>query len=97
MTRLYREPEMIQLQGELFLTVQMNALFPDSKLFVDLIPKSNPSDIEALFKARVHNKGFCLKSFVVEHFEFPKEEKKPEDVSDIDEYLSVTWNHLART
>ncbi|MBL7748351.1 MAG: alpha,alpha-trehalase TreF [Chitinophagaceae bacterium] len=55
----------------LFADVQMNRIFPDGKTFVDCLPRSSIEDINALYAAQKNEPGFCLKTFVLEHFDLP--------------------------
>lgn len=60
-----------KIYGDLFHQIQMNKIFPDSKTFVDCIPKRNPKDIMYDYGLR---KGpqFDLKKFVEENFDLPR-------------------------
>lgn len=60
-----------QLLGDLFDDVQLSGIFPDSKTFVDCIPKLPPTDLLALYEAQKDAPGFDLNSFVHEHFTLP--------------------------
>ena len=58
--------------GALFHDVQMAAVYPDSKTFVDARPMSAPADIAARYAAAKGATGFDLKAFVTQNFEAPK-------------------------
>ena len=60
-----------QLLGELFVTVQMQQIFPDSKTFVDCTAKFPYDQIKAAYEAQKNDAGFDLKAFVETHFEIP--------------------------
>lgn len=68
-----RPPTPDKIYGDLFIAVQMNRIFPDSKTFVDCIPKRNPDDIVKDFLSIQSNPAvkFSLKLFVEENFEIP--------------------------
>ncbi|MFT3825848.1 MAG: alpha,alpha-trehalase TreF [Chitinophagaceae bacterium] len=59
------------IYGELFREVQMQSIFPDSKTFVDCLPKRNPKDIMQDY-SRLKGASFDLKKFVEENFELPR-------------------------
>lgn len=54
---------------ELFAAVQLQAVYPDQKSFVDATPKSAPQAILAEYLRAKSQPGFALKAFVDEHFE----------------------------
>jgi len=56
---------------ELFVDVQMNRVFADSKTFVDCAPMGEPERILALYREQRGQPGFDLSAFVHEHFEVP--------------------------
>ncbi len=56
---------------KLFEDVQLNALFPDSKTFVDCIPRAEPKKIMAMYLEQKDKSSFNLKEFVNEHFDLP--------------------------
>ncbi|HVZ57422.1 MAG TPA: alpha,alpha-trehalase TreA [Chitinophagaceae bacterium] len=62
------------LYGQLFRDVQLARIFPDSKTFVDCVPKREPADILRDYEAARSNPAvrFSLKLFVEENFEQPK-------------------------
>jgi alpha,alpha-trehalase len=62
-----------QLYGDLFKDVQLSAIFPDGKTFVDCVPKRNPKDIVKDYLAVKNNPAvrFSLKLFVEANFEMP--------------------------
>lgn len=60
-----------ELYGELFVDVQMAAVFPDGKTFVDCSPKMPPSKILEAYRETKSESDFDLKTFVLEHFELP--------------------------
>jgi alpha,alpha-trehalase len=54
---------------ELFEAVQSRRIFPDSKTFVDCIPKIEPQDILARYRLRKGRPDFDLAAFVNAHFD----------------------------
>jgi alpha,alpha-trehalase len=53
---------------ELFVDVQTNRIFNDSKSFVDCVPKDDPAQILAAYRAEKPVPGFDLAEFVHAHF-----------------------------
>ena len=62
------------IYGELFTDVQLSGIFPDSKTFVDCIPKKDPFQIVAEYLAIKNNPAirFSLQLFIEENFWIPK-------------------------
>ncbi len=91
----------IQMQGELFEAVQLARIFPDSKTFVDSVPKSDPEKILHGYNTSKDKAGFDLKAFVQEHFTLPKPAQaltdSPLDTSSLESYISSLWPRLKRT
>jgi len=85
--------------GPLFTAVQSAAVFPDSKTFVDLVPRRAPEDIVAAHAALHANPDFDLARFVHDSFE---PEPAPDDgyVSDpkqsIGAHIDALWTVLTR-
>ncbi len=83
---------------ELFARVQMEMIFPDSKTFVDAIPKATPAEIMALYQREKDKPGFDLKVFVEANFILPEPlpvtEVKGE--SDMLTHLKAHWVNLLR-
>ena len=92
---------LIQMQGDLFEAVQLARVFPDSKTFVDSIPKGNPEKILHNYKEAKNKTGFDLRAFVLKHFELPKSAQSqtasPLDTSSLENYISSLWPRLTRT
>lgn len=57
-----------ELYGELFHAVQIQAVFADSKTFVDAIPKRSPEAILADYRERKDDPSFDLRAFVAQEF-----------------------------
>jgi len=62
-----------KVYGRLFHDVQMARVFPDSKTFVDCIPKKAPAEIVASYQKMTSNPAirFSIKLFTEENFEQP--------------------------
>jgi len=62
-----------KIYGELFHDVQMSGIFPDSKTFVDCIPKKDPKEIVKEYKAIKDNPNlrFSLQLFIENNFFLP--------------------------
>ncbi|MEO5684210.1 MAG: alpha,alpha-trehalase TreA [Chitinophagaceae bacterium] len=62
-----------KIYGKLFHEVQMSRIFPDSKIFVDCVPKKAPAEIVANYQKIISNPAirFSLKIFTEENFELP--------------------------
>src|ERR1035438_1090473 len=63
-----KEPD--KIYGDLFVAVQMQRIFPDSKTFVDCIPKRKPADIVSDYNLH-KDPHFNLKKFVEDNFDIP--------------------------
>jgi alpha,alpha-trehalase len=57
---------------ELFIAVQMQRVFEDSKTFVDCVPRGDPEEILDDYRARCDDEGFDLAGFVHRHFDPPE-------------------------
>ncbi len=57
---------------ELFIAVQSQQVFADSKTFVDCAPQQEPEAILAAYRALHAQPGFDLGAFVMEHFSSPE-------------------------
>ncbi|MGK7388845.1 MAG: alpha,alpha-trehalase TreF [Candidatus Cyclobacteriaceae bacterium M2_1C_046] len=58
-------------ESDLFKKVQLAAIFPDSKTFVDAIPDTTYEAILQLYSTEKNNTDFDLKAFVKKHYEIP--------------------------
>ena len=77
--------------GVLFHDVQLSAIFPDSKTFVDARPLSPPTDIVARYDSSVD-----LAAFVDEHFELPQAVGGA-PVPAMEAHIRALWPTLTRT
>jgi alpha,alpha-trehalase len=93
------EPPQV-LFKDLFVAVQSEQLFPDSKTFADAIPKSAPAEILARFHAAKPASREALNEFVAVNFVLPGQvtasESPPEKVS-IDRHIDLLWDQLTRS
>lgn len=89
-----------KIYGDLFTDVQMARIFPDSKTFVDCIPRRDPAEIVKAYKDIKNNPNlrFSLKLFVENNFIIPA---APKDVykttqKDIVAHINGLWKILKR-
>ena len=84
---------------ELFIAVQREQVFPDSKTFVDCAPRSDPAAILSTYRAESVAPGFDLKAFVTRHFK-PERHRAQAHVSATGQQLVVhideLWPELTR-
>jgi alpha,alpha-trehalase len=89
---------LIQTEGALFQAVQLGRLFPDSKTFVDAVPKLAPTEIQRRFDELVAaGPRFDLRAYLQEWFDIPVRNRAehPRAV-DANEYIEKTWFLLTR-
>ncbi|ACE85234.1 alpha,alpha-trehalase TreF [Cellvibrio japonicus] len=83
---------------ELFVRVQMEKLYPDSKTFVDATPLFPPADILADYRRSAGEESFDMAAFVASHFRLPD----PLPAINVDvsrplrEHLQHHWDALVR-
>jgi alpha,alpha-trehalase len=85
--------------GALFAAVQLAAVFPDSKTFVDAQPLAAPAAIAAAFERERSEAGFDLAAFVARRFSPPAEPPAapPADSArTMDAHLRALWPVLTR-
>ncbi|WP_342238475.1 alpha,alpha-trehalase TreA [Inquilinus sp. OTU3971] len=85
--------------GQLFEDVQLSRIFPDSKTFVDMVPKSEPNAILAKYAAAKNQPGFDLAAFVNSNFLPPGggpiiEPAAPGEP--VSAYISRLWDSLTQ-
>ncbi|HSP41197.1 MAG TPA: alpha,alpha-trehalase TreA [Gillisia sp.] len=87
-----------ELYGELFYDVQSNPeIFPDSKTFVDAIPKSSIQEIRHNYSNLDEPDTRELKEFINKHFIIPKETNAYiTDSSSINLHINELWDVLKR-
>jgi alpha,alpha-trehalase len=84
---------------ELFVAVQSQSIFPDSKTFVDCAPLGDPEAILDAYRAQRRTPGFDLAAFVNEHFvqEHPPQSKYLADPDrTLVEHIDYLWGVLTR-
>ena len=89
----------IELYGQLMIDVQMAAVFPDGKTFVDCVPKYAPAEIVKKYEAAKNQQEFHLKAFVLENFDLPKQYAsgfEADTSRSIEEHIRVLWPVLTR-
>ena len=85
--------------GTLFKDVQLAAVFPDSKTFVDCTPKFSTDEILEKYQVQKGVSNFDLKSFVLENFELPKQFSsnfKSDNTRSPKEHITSLWPILTR-
>ena len=88
----------IESMGNFFKEVQLKKVFPDSKYFVDCIPRTEPEIIVTEYEKEKNEKNFDIKLFISTHFILP-----PENSSDylsankpLVQHLNDLWAFLKR-
>jgi len=88
-----------QALGQLFHDVQIAALYPDSKTFVDARPQSPPAEIVAKYAIARKGPGFSLRTFVEENFELPKPaggDFHSDTSRSMEDHIRALWPALTR-
>lgn len=84
---------------ELFIAVQRDGVFADSKTFVDCAPQAEPEAILAAYRRQSDRAGFDLSAFVHEYFVLPQAAAKgyvsPPGQS-LAEHIDGLWDVLTR-
>ena len=91
-------PTPVQLFGPLFLQVQMDALFPDGKLFPDTVPDASPPVILRHYRHSHPRSRAALLKFVKANFTFPTEAETPPAKPDktLESHIARLWPLLTR-
>ena len=87
------------LLGQLFVDVQLEQVFPDSKTFVDCIAKRPYSEIKIAYEQESDSANFDLKAFVLENFELPEtisSDFKTDKSKSAAEHVVSLWPVLTR-
>src|SRR5690242_6927287 len=66
-----------ELFGELYVRVETEHLFPDSKTFADAVPLKSPDAILSAYRAQAPRTKAALEAFVRSNFAVPKEGSTP--------------------
>ncbi|MEM1326307.1 MAG: alpha,alpha-trehalase TreF [Bacteroidota bacterium] len=93
----WQRPE--EVYGQFFIDVQTAPVFPDSKTFVDCVPKMSAAEILANYEAQKTVADFDLKAFVLEYFELPKQyatDFQSDTSRDVQAHINVLWDVLTR-
>jgi alpha,alpha-trehalase len=89
-----------QLYGKLFEDVQISSVFPDSKIFVDCVPKKDPHSILKAYRAsKISAKDTAaLRQFVEANFYIPAQIKSSFTTSDtsLRAHINTLWRVLTR-
>lgn len=91
-------PTPADLYGPLFEAVQLGRIFPDSKTFVDAVPRGSPEAIVAAYCERPPQGQAELRHFVERHFELPGElaaRPSPERLP-LNQHIANLWPELRR-
>lgn len=92
-------PTPADIYGELFEQVQLNAVFPDSKAFVDALPNRPPEQVMKEYRELRGGPGFDLKRFVAERFSAPPNvaaDFKTTAGQDVRKHIDALWEVLER-
>ena len=84
---------------DLYVDVELQRIFPDSKEFADATPKSPPPDILVLYRAHKPFSPEALKRFVAEHFDLPADPAELPLTSErvpIRRHIDALWERLTR-
>jgi alpha,alpha-trehalase len=86
------------LFGPLFVQVQMDALFPDGKTFVDAVPNASPLVIMQRYRAAHPRSRAALLGFVQRNFSFPTQARTPPAPPDksLEAHIARLWPILTR-
>jgi alpha,alpha-trehalase len=87
------------IYGELFERVQLEAVYPDSKTFVDALPNRPPEQVMSEYRSARGEPGFDLRKFVNERFALPPSagaEYHTVAGQDVREHIDQLWTVLER-
>lgn len=87
------------LFGELFTAIQLGSIFPDSKTFVDCIPRTAPAEILHTYMLEYQDPDFDLEGFVHRHFMVPEttaSDYESDPARPIEEHIRLLWEVLKR-
>jgi len=88
----------IETLSPLYEDVQLSGIFPDSKYFVDAVPKIEVNLLLDLYAQEKNKTEFVLKQFVSNHFNLPTEHTSEYESANkpIKDHLNDLWNELTR-
>jgi len=95
----YDSSNFIQISGNLFNEVQQKRIFPDSKTFVDSVPKYEPKEILNEYLRKKTSTGFDLLNFIKENFVLPEDDTKKISLPldrDMQTHINLIWDYLKR-
>lgn len=103
-TQTLQKKDYIQLSGALFEDIQLSRIFPDSKTFVDSIPRIPPHEIKKRYDNSKNKSDFDLEKFVLEHFSIPQVHESSQQTTEgaqpklsLEQYIKNLWSNLMRT
>ncbi len=96
-TRTPKSPD--ERLGSVFRDVQERRLFPDSKTFVDLIPKKAASQIREAYRMEKNDPNFNISDFVNRHFYNHQNQSsyQPNETDDVLTHIKNLWPELTVT
>jgi alpha,alpha-trehalase len=87
-----------KLYGQLFIDVQLQQVFRDSKTFVDCVPLVSPADIMKRYEQEKNNARFDLKKFVLKYFWLPQQPKHyTSSTKNVRQHINNLWQVLKRS
>lgn len=92
------KPEIFNLQP-LFENVQMQQVFPDSKTFVDCVPKHSLEKISREYIQRKDQPGFSLRDFLSQQFDLPDiyfTDYITDTGESVEQHIEALWTILSR-
>lgn len=99
LVRASKSPD--EVLGDLFSDVQKQRIYPDGKIFVDLVPKRRLKSIKQEYDLLKQDPTFDLREFVTRHFYEMKTDKerinfKADPEATISGHIKELWYHLER-
>ena len=94
----YPDPPQVVFR-DLFIEVEMEQIFPDSKEFADAVPKSSPPEILRLYHSDRPQSQADLKRFVERHFDLPEKAAPVAALAGktpVREHIDSLWDQLTR-
>jgi alpha,alpha-trehalase len=88
-----------EIYDELFERVQLSAIYPDSKTFVDALPDRPPEQVMSEYRKARARGDFDLRAFVTERFASPRHadvEYRFAPGQGVREYIDGLWSALTR-
>jgi alpha,alpha-trehalase len=88
-----------QLYDQLFEDAQMRCVFPDSKTFVDVVPKDDPATLVQRYQEESRQPGFDLSALVKQNFTIPPLKEIPYRSipgRDVCSHSDALWSVLER-